>query len=71
VSPARRIAGNLSFALAFSGGLAFVWAGLAGLILGSAGAAAGLASLAAGFGVWAALALATDLAARLGRRRAR
>jgi membrane protein implicated in regulation of membrane protease activity len=64
VSAARRVAVNLSFALAFFGGLAFVWAGLGTLIFGGAGAAAGLASLAAGFGVWTALALATDVALR-------
>lgn len=61
---ARRIAVNVSFALGFSGGLAFVWFGLAALIFGGAGGGAGLASLAAGFGVWTTLALATDLAGR-------
>lgn len=64
MSPARRIAVNLSFALGFFGGLAFVWFGLATLIFGGAGAGAGLASLATGFGVWMTLALATDLALR-------
>lgn len=70
MSAARRTASNVSFALAFFGGLAFVWAGLTTLIFGG-GATAGLASLAAGFGVWASLSLATALPARLARRRAR